>query len=84
MSTCIITPEQQVANLREVIWTREYELENRGVPIREIMALVRQEMYLAVFEQRVARGEIQPVEIQPVEIHECDAQCVDPCPDWED
>lgn len=79
MVTRIITPEQQVQNLGEAIWNREYELESRGIQIREIMALVRRELYLADLKQRVERGEVQAIEV-----HECDTLCEQPCPDWED
>lgn len=79
MATRIITPEQQVENFRENLWNREYELQHRGIPAREIMDLVRSEIRLYELEQRVARGEVQPVEV-----HACDAECEQPCHEWDD
>lgn len=79
MATRTITPTEQVQNFREALWQREYDLQHRGIPAREILDLVRSEIVLYDLEQRVARGEVQAVEV-----HQCDILCEQPCPEWED
>lgn len=81
MATRTITPEQQLENVREGIWQREYELENRypEVPIRQLMELIRREIFANAFAERVARGEVPTAEV-----HQCDTTCEQPCPDWDD